>query len=219
MQLRAGVGAAILRLVLPIAALAAIVALQDDHLPFLTLIRPGKEFLLLGGGRFKTSGDPNLLWLFLAYIPLGIGLASAPFFVIGRGYREKIEDGEGPEWLDKMIPPDKLVVAQRMIAKRGPVLAILGRLAAQSPALIGAAAGTSRTPMARFLIADAIGAVLAFIAFVAIGYALGAAYESAGPWLTGGAVVLLLIIIMLVSNWFQREAAAEAALDEKPTTD
>jgi membrane protein DedA with SNARE-associated domain len=128
------------------------------------------------------------------------------FFIAGRAYQDLLRDGSGPTWLRRAIPPAKLDLAQRMLVRRGPTIAILGRLAAMPPTLMAAAAGVSDISPRRYLAADLVGAVTSFGAVVAAGYALGEAYERGGPWLTVVGVGLFVTLILLMTRWIRREA-------------
>jgi hypothetical protein len=73
------------------------------------------------------------------------------FFIAGRAYQHVLRDGTGPRWLHRAIPPDKLELAQRMLIRRGPLIAVLGRLAAMPPTMLAAAAGVSDVSARRYL--------------------------------------------------------------------
>lgn len=194
-----------LRYVVPILALPLVPVLTPDDVGLLTLLRPGKEILLLAGGLTRTRATPGVLVAFLAYLPLMVGGVWA-FFGLGRAYAEDLRAGEGPAWLTRAVPPDKLEAAQRVLTRRGPVVALIGRVAALPPTVVAAAAGVSDVHTGRFLLADFVGAVLSFALLFGIGLALGAAYEQGGPWLTGIGLALVVVAVMLVSRWLQAEA-------------
>jgi membrane protein DedA with SNARE-associated domain len=135
--------------------------------------------------------------MFLAAVGLCFGL--------GRVYRAALRDGTGPPWLQRLAPPDRLEVAQRALVERGPVVAVLARVGGLPPPVLAAAAGVSDVRPGRYLVADAVGGVLAFSATVAVGYALGEAYARSGPWFTGLAVVLVLVLATWFNRWMERE--------------
>lgn len=203
--LRACIVAAILRLVVPIAVVPFAPALIPDHVPLLLLLRPGKEIVLLGAGLSRTAGEPSLLLMLLAYLPL-MTLGIWVYYVIGRAYGPELRAGEGPEWLQRTIPHDKLVVASRVLTRRGPTIAILGRIAGLPASAVAAAAGASDVHSVRYFAADLAGAVITFSLTAAIGYALGDAYERGGPWLTGAGLVLFVVLATVMARWMQREA-------------
>lgn len=207
---RLAIGVAALRTVLPIAALAFLPVLIPDRVPLLVLVRPGKEFLLLGGGLLAVDGRPTILALALAFVPLGL-LGAWAFFVVGRAYGHVLDSEERPAWLARLVPPRSLALGRAVLRRRGPAIALLGRLAALPPTVTAAAAGASPVRAAPFLAADAVGSALAFAVTVGTGIALGAAYDDGSVWVTAGGVALFLVLLSLLSRWVRREAAAADA--------
>ena len=199
------VAASALRYLLPLVALPLVPVLTPDDVGLLTLLRPGKEVLLLAGGLTRARGTPGVAVAFLAYLPLMVGGVWA-FFGVGRAYAQVLRAGDGPAWLARMVPPDRLELAQRVIARRGPAVAVIGRLAALPPTVVAAAAGTSDVRTRTFLLADLAGAAASFALVFGIGLALGSAYERAGPWVTAGGVVMVVVAIGLVTRWLRVEA-------------
>lgn len=202
---RFAVGIVVLRFAIPLAAIPLIPLLIVDRVPLLVLLRPQKEFLLLGGGQLRVRGEPDVWLLFAAYVPLMI-LAIWGFFLFGRAYGHRVRSGDGPAWLHRAVPPQQLELAQRVLARRGPAILVLGRIAAMPPTVMAAAAGLSDLPWRRYLVADTVGALLAFTVAVSVGYALGRAYEEGGIWLTAGGVVMFLGLVLLLTRWIRAEA-------------
>lgn len=194
-----------LRYLVPILALPLVPVLTPDDVGLLTLLRPGKEILLLAGGLTRTRGTPGVLVAFLAYLPLMVGGVWA-FYGLGRAYADDLRTGDGPAWLSRAVPPDRMEAAQRMLARRGPVIAIIGRIAALPPTIVAAAAGVSDVRTRSFLLADLVGAVVSFVLLFSIGLALGSAYEEGGPWLTGVGLALVVVAVLLVNRWLQAES-------------
>ena len=202
---RLALAVVLLRFAIPLAAVPAIPFLLRDRIGLLVLLRPQKEFLLVGGGQTRFLGEPGVLPLLLAYLPLGV-LAVSAFFVVGRAYRTALREESGPAWLHRVVPPQQFELAQRVLARRGPAIAVIGRIAAMPPTVLAAAAGTSEVAPNRYLLADAFGSMLGFAMAVGVGLALGRAYEDGGVWLTAVGVVLFGAMIALVTWWIRREA-------------
>lgn len=200
----------VLRFAIPLAAIPTIPWLLRGNISLLILLRPQKEFLLVGGGQARYLGEPELLTVFLAFLPLGL-LAVPAFFIVGRAYGVRLREGDGPRWLQRAIDPRHLEIGQRVLARRGPVIAILGRFAALPPTVLAAAAGVSDVSWRAYLAADAVGAVLATSATLAVGYQLGRAYQDGGFWLTVVGVTLFGVAIVLLTAWLRREAAVVPA--------
>ena len=205
---RIALAVVILRFAIPLAAVPLIPVLVRDRITLLVFLRPQKEFLLVGGGQTRYLGEPGVLALLLAYLPLGV-LSVTAFFVIGRAYGAALDGGDGPAWLHRTVPPHQLALAQRVLAKRGPVIAVIARIAAMPPTVLAAAAGTSEVSPRRYLAADAVGSLIGFGIAVGVGLALGRAYEEGGVWLTAVGVLLFAATIGLVTWWIRREAALD----------
>ncbi len=214
---RTAVTVAVLRYVIPLLAVPMIPFLITDRVPLLVLLRPQKEFLLLGGGQLRVLGEPSVALLFAAYVPLMI-VAIWAFFAVGRSYGPALRRGEGPAWLQRALPPRQLEIAQRVLAHRGPWIAVLGRIAALPPTVLAAAAGVSEVPARRYLAADLVGALAGFGIAVGAGYALGRAYEDGGVWLTAAGVAVFVALIVLLTRWIRREAMAVPA-EPDPSAD
>lgn len=198
--------ASAMRYVIPIATIPFVPALVPDRLPLLVVLRPGKEILLLAGGLWRTTGSPTLLAIFLAYLPLMVGGVWV-FFLLGRSYAEELRTGEGPAWIHRLVPEEQLVLSRRVLARHGPIIGLLARVAAFPPTIVAAAAGASTVDGPRYLAADLVGAIIAFAMVVGLGAALGGAYERGGVWLTGIGIAVVTIGFVLVSRWARREAA------------
>lgn len=196
---------AVLRYAIPLAAIPLIPFLLTRNITLLVLLRPQKEFLLLGAGQSRYLGEPDLVMLFVAYLPLSV-LPIAAFYVVGRRYCHVIGTDDAPRWLARILPPKQVELGVRMMARRGPLIAILGRLAALPPTMLAAAAGLAGTPMRRFLIADAIGALAAFAIVVTVGWVLGSAYADGAVWLTAAGVALFIGTLTALSHWLRAEA-------------
>lgn len=214
---RLALAGVIVRFGIPLAAVPLIPFLIRDNITLLVFLRPQKEFVLVGGGQTRYLGEPGILPLLLAYLPLGV-LAVTAFFVVGRAYRTALREQEGPAWLHRAIPPRQLELAQRVLARRGPIIAVIGRMAAMPPTVLAAAAGTSDVSPRRYLVADAVGALIGFAMAAGTGLALGRAYEEGGVWLTVAGVALFVAMIALITLWIRREAERDAASEQQLPT-
>jgi membrane protein DedA with SNARE-associated domain len=200
---------AVARYVIPIASLALLPGLlrddvADRFLYLLIAIRPGREVMLFTGYRYRAEGSPSLVLMYLAAFAFFVA-AVWVFFLLGRVYRDAIRDGDGPAWLHRVAPADRIEVAQRALARRGPIVAFLARVGGLPPTLLGAAAGVSDTRPTPYLTADAVGSVVTYAITVGVGYSLGEAYERSGPWFTGFALVVIVGLSAWFNNWMQRE--------------
>lgn len=183
-----------IRAVLSLLAIPAAAALFRDHFVVLVLLRPTKEVLLAGGFALRADRVAPLA-LLVAAVPLLV-LGVWHFFALGRLYGSEL-DGL-PRWGKKVLSPDRVKAMCRVLDKRGMPVVVLGRLAAFPSSVVAAAAGASAMPVRRFLVADAIGALLSFVVMVGAGFALGEAYDEAGPWVTAAGVAALIGLAVFV---------------------
>lgn len=208
---RLAVVVAVLRYAIPLAAVPLIPFLITRNITLLVLLRPQKEFLLLGGGQARYLGEPELWMLFAAYLPLSV-LPIGAFYIVGKRYRHVIGTDAAPRWLSRVLPPKQLALGVRIMARKGPLIAIIGRLAALPPTVLAAAAGLAGTPARRFLVADAIGALAAFAIVVTVGWGLGRAYADGAAWLTAAGVALFVGMLAVITWWLKTEAEHDDAV-------
>jgi len=202
---------AVLRYVVPLLAIPAIPFLiRDGRLALLVLLRPQKEFLVLAGATLARTGEPGVALLLAAYAPFMV-FAIWAFFIVGRIFRPALDAGEGPRWLQRILPPEQLEVGRRVLARRGPLIAVMGRMAALPPTIMAAAAGASDVDGRRYLAADLVGALGSFGLMVGAGWLLGDAYEDYGVWVTVAGVGVLLGLIVLLTRWIRAEAERDGA--------
>jgi membrane protein DedA with SNARE-associated domain len=207
---RSAVTVAVLRYVVPIAAIPLIPFLiRDGRLELLVFLRPQKEFLILAGATLARTGAPSALAIFAAYVPLMV-VAIWAFFLVGRIFRPALDAGEAPRWLTRILPPEQLAVGRRVLARRGPAIAIMGRIAALPPTIMAAAAGASDVDARRYLGADLLGALASFTLMMGAGWLLGDAYDEYGVWITVAGVGVLIALIVLLTRWIRRESEADA---------
>jgi len=214
---RVAIGVAVLRYAVPLAVIPAIPFLiARGELALLVLLRPQKEFLILAAAQLARTGAPSVALLLAAYVPFML-VAVWAFFIVGRIFRPALDAGEAPNWLTRILPDQQLDLARRVLARRGPAIAIMGRLAALPPTIMAAAAGASDVDGRRYLFADMLGAFGSFALMIGAGLALGDAYDEYGIWVTVAGVVLLLALILLITSWVRREAERDGAPDPSPT--
>jgi membrane protein DedA with SNARE-associated domain len=212
---------AILRYVVPIAALPLIPVLLPDRVPLLMLVRPGREVQLAAGGLHRVNGEPDLWVAFLAFLPLMVG-AVWVFFLLGRAWRPELVRDDTDGWLARIVPPEVFAQFRRLLERRGPMLAFIGRIGALPPTILAAAAGTSDVDARRYLVADFFGAIVGFAMTVGVGWALGTAYERGGWWLTIAGLLLFFAVVAWISNWIRRESERDgdgATTSPEPSPD
>ncbi len=172
--------------------------LYREHAAVLVLLRPTKEVFLYAGFLMR-RGDASLPVVLVAALPLLLGGVWL-FFGLGRAYASELDDAELPGLAGRLLPKRRLDRLTKRLEERGMRVVFLGRLAAFPSTLMAAAAGAAGVPWRRFVIADTAGALVSLGALVAIGYALGEAYEGAGPWVTGAGVATLATLVVLAGR-------------------
>ena len=206
---RVAVSMAVLRYVIPLLVIPGIPFLiATDRLALLVLLRPQKEFLILAAAQLSRTGSPSIPLLLAAYVPLMV-VAIWAFFIVGRIFRPALDAGDAPRWLTRILPSEQLDVARRVLARRGPAIAVMGRLAALPPTIMAAAAGASDVDARRYLAADLAGAFGSFALMVGAGLLLGDTYDEYGWSVTVAGVVVLVGLIWLITRWVRKESAKD----------
>lgn len=191
---------AAVRVLVSLTAIPLAAVLFADHFVTLVLLRPTKEVLLAGGFQLRRH-EVALLALAVAAVPLLL-VGVWHFFALGRLYGTEL-DGL-PRWARRILPKKRIEAICAVLTKRGAPLVVLGRLAAFPSSLVAAAAGASDMPLRTFLLADTLGAVLSFGVVVGAGFALGEAYEHAGPWITALGVAALAALAVTFGRWLRK---------------
>jgi membrane-associated protein len=197
-------GLAVVRAALAGIALLLAPWLYREHTGLLVLLRPTKEVFLFAGFLVR-KGDASLPIVVVAALPfLLVGVWV--FFGLGRAYSEELAEADLPGIAGRVLPKHRIDNLRDALEARGTRVVFLGRLAAFPSSLMAAAAGASGVSWREFLVADIAGAMVSFVALLAIGYGLGETYESAGPWVTVAGVIVLMLLAWLVGRALVRSA-------------
>ena len=188
-------GAAV-RAVLAIIAIPLAPALYRDHVAVLVFLRPTKEVFLFAGFAVR-EGDAWLPVIVLAALPIllvGVWL----FYGLGRAFKDELADADLPGIAGRLLPKKRIDEMRDLLEEKGSRVVFFGRLAAFPSTLMAAAAGASGVSWREFVVADTAGALVSMGALLGVGYALGEAYDEAGPWVTAvGALVLAALLVVL----------------------
>lgn len=160
--------------------------------------------LLLAGGFLWREGDVALHAIVPAAVPLGL-FGVWLFYALGREM-----DGPLPKWAARILPDKRIKPLCGVLEHKGTAVVLLGRLAAFPSTMLAAAAGSAGLEPPRFLRADGVGFALSVAEVVGAGYAFGAAYKRAGPWLTGVGVAVLFGLMFIVGRWLKSPSGASA---------
>ena len=167
---------------------------------FAGLLVPG-ESLVLASGFFAHQGILELDAV-IAAVALGAVAGDNIGYLLGTRL--------GREWLLKKgsrfgLRKKRLAQVDAFFRRQGPRAVFIGRFIGFARALVPFVAGASRMSYRRFVVADALGAGLWTVAFVALGYVLGASWQMAEKWISRSGLVLGAVLLLgAVWLWLRR---------------
>jgi membrane protein DedA with SNARE-associated domain len=167
---------------------------------FAGLLVPG-ESLVLASGFFAHQGILELDT---------VGAAVALGAVAGDNIGYLLGARLGRDWLLKKgsrfgLRKKRLAQVDAFFQRQGPRAVFIGRFIGFARALVPFVAGASRMSYHRFVVADALGAGLWTVAFVALGYVLGASWQVAEQWISRSGLVLGAVLLLgAVWLWLRR---------------
>jgi membrane protein DedA with SNARE-associated domain len=167
---------------------------------FAGLLVPG-ESLVLASGFFAHRG---LLELDAVMAAAGLGA------IAGDNIGYLLGSRLGREWLLRKgsrfgIRKKRLAQAEAFFQHQGPKAVFIGRFIGFARALVPFVAGASRMRYRKFLVYDALGAVLWTIGFVTLGYVLGASWQVAEMWISRSGLILSgLVLLGMGIIWLRR---------------
>jgi membrane protein DedA with SNARE-associated domain len=176
---------------------------------FAGLFVPG-ESLVLASGFFAHQGILQLDAV-MAAVALGAITGDNIGYYLGRRL--------GREWLLRHgsrfgLRQNRLAQAENFFQRQGPKAVFVGRFIGFARALVPFVAGASRMSYRKFVIYDALGAVLWTIGFVTLGYVLGASWQVAEKWIGRSSLILGgVILLVAVVVWVRRRRARQAPAD------
>ena len=203
------VGLVAVRSVVEVAAIPLAPALYEDHVAVLVGLRPTKEVFLFGGYQVR-EGHAWLPVLLLVALPLLLGGVWL-FYALGRAYSKELSNADLPGIAGRLLPKERIDKMQQVLEEKGSRVVFFGRLAAFPSTLMAAAAGASGVPFKEFAVADTAGAILSMCALFGIGYGLGQAYDSAGPWITGVGVLIIAALLVVLGRSLTRSGSGGTA--------
>ncbi|HVQ47900.1 MAG TPA: DedA family protein [Gemmatimonadales bacterium] len=158
---------------------------------FAGLLVPG-ESLVLASGFFAHQGILELDAV-IAAVALGAVAGDNIGYLLGARL--------GREWLLKKgsrfgLRKKRLAQVDAFFRRQGPRAVFIGRFIGFARALVPFVAGASGMSYRRFVVADALGAGLWTVAFVALGYVLGASWQVAEKWISRSGLVLGAVLLL-----------------------
>jgi membrane protein DedA with SNARE-associated domain len=156
---------------------------------------PG-ETVIVAGGTLAATGDLALLGVILAGT-LGAVIGDSTAYWLGRAGGEGIR-----RYLARLAGHDRVVAAERMVARRGPALVFVGRFLPGIRLAINLSCGAGQMDYRRFIIFDSLGALLWATQAAVLGYIFGKRFEDR-PWI--GLLIALGVALAVAGIVTMRE--------------
>jgi undecaprenyl-diphosphatase len=174
---------------------------------FAGLIVPG-ESLVLASGFFAHQ---EILQRDLVLAAAGLGAVAGDNIGYWLGARL------GREWLLRKgsrfgLRKRRLAQVEGFFQRQGPKTVFIGRFIGFARALVPFVAGASRMPYGKFFLYDLLGATLWTVAFVSLGYVLGASWQVAEKWISRSGLVLGGVLLLgILGVWLRRRRTRRRA--------
>ena len=159
------------------------------------LIVPG-ETLVIIGGFYARVGNLTLGWVAFGAC-VGAILGDNVGYFIGRRFGRGFLERHGRKL---RVTPARLAKADRYYEVHGGKTVFLGRFIPVVRSVGFILAGIARMEWRRFLLYDAVGAVLWGVGHSVLGYAIGASYERWKGYLTPGGLAILAVLLLLIGG-------------------
>ena len=176
---------------------------------------PGETALVVAGA-FASKGTLNP-WLVGGIAVVGAVIGDNIGYWIGRRWGRKLTQVRG---IRRIYDPARLAVADRFFEKHGFLAVMLGRFVALLRIFAGPLAGMHHMPWGRFLVANALGAVIWVSVVVSIAYAIGekalTAIERAGYFGLAALVAIACVLFVIHHRRAKRERERGAELLREP---
>ncbi len=180
--------------------LVVFLAVTLESAAFLGFVVPGETLVLVGG---FLAAQGLLDWGdLMVFVCTGAILGDTIGYEVGRhlGQERLLRAGR---WIG--LRQEHLEKVEAFFHRHGGKTVFLGRFTALLRALTPFVAGASGMPYPRFLLYNAAGGIVWGIAFVLIGYCVGASWRVVGHWIgQAAAVVGGLLMLVLVLGWLWR---------------
>ena len=153
---------------------------------------PG-ETMLLAGAALSRYGSLQLTWVIVAAIT-GATLGDNLGFLIGRRGGRRLVERYGA--LLGMTPP-RLARFDRFFDEHGAKTVFVARFITGLRVVGALLAGASHLSWPRFLLFNALGAVVWSITFGVVGYALGYSWHTLEQWIGRSGLILLAVLLII----------------------
>ena len=175
----------------PVVYLVVVALVFAEDALFFGFVLPGETAVIVGGVLAR-RGTVDLVWLMIAVV-LAAGAGDSVGYELGRRL--------GPPLMASRPlrrRAERVDRARALLRRRGPAAVFLGRFVALFRSLVPALAGASRMRYRRFLLYNALGALIWGVGNALIGYAAGAAYERV-EGVVGRTIALVTAALVVVA--------------------
>jgi membrane protein DedA with SNARE-associated domain len=170
---------------------------------------PFPEEILIVAAGIWTAAHPEYLglqWLMLPVCIVGVIIADVLLYGVGRQFGVRLLR---QRWMSRLLPPEKMLKIEDNFHRYGVGILLFGRLLPGIRAPLFITAGLMRLSIARFLVADGLGAVLGNSLLFFLGWWFGDAFMELvkrvggklehvlGPVLIMSAVVAVVVWLTL----------------------
>ena len=186
-----------------------------ENSAFLALVIPGDAVLLLAG--FYAQRGALSLPAVMAIAFAGALLGDTIAYCVGRFAGRKIVDKWGGR---RFLPEQRIVRFDLYFAEYGMWAVALGRITPVFRAFNTFAAGMSRMPFIRFLIAVVMIVAVWSVTVPSLGYLFSGSLEVAKRYLGwGGAIVFVAFLAVIVTTYRRMVRRLESTLESRTSED
>ena len=191
-------------------SLVAILVFGEAAL-FIGFVLPGETSVIIAGV-VASRGHVNIVVLCVLVVVSAV-IGDSVGYAIGHRYGERL-------LLLSVLQRRRLQLERALegLRRRGPLYVFVGRFTAFLRAVMPGLAGMSKMHYRRFLLANALGAVVWGVSYALLGYFAGSALtkvENFASWFGIGLLALMIAALVAVHFWRKRrEQRLDAAKDD-----
>ncbi len=157
--------------------------------------------------------DPGLLTM-VGFGLGGILVGDSIIFLAGRKLGHRVAEFS---WLRRIITPEKLTAAEKLLRRRGTLVVVVARFLPGLRAPTYFTVGHARLPYWEFLLFDGAAALVSAPLWVCLGYYFGSniaeALRTAGRFSNYILVAVLVVVTGLGIRWWQKRRAGRPAVE------
>lgn len=159
------------------------------------LVIPGEAALLVGG--FTASQGRVSLPLLVCVATIAAVIGDSIGYELGRHLGPHFRLTRAGRWVGE----DRWSRAENFIERRGGPAVLIGRWVGLLRALVPFVAGTTHMPYRRFLVWNALGAVLWAPTVITAGYLAGGSFRAVERWLGRASLLVVVMVAFGVGLW------------------